>query len=95
MTDTKEVLNLLQEHIFKNIVKVGQNYFLQIEGIPQGSSLSALLCQIYYEHVDQIFFQDLIFPEDDDKSDSLLMRYIDDSLFVSTNLDHAKEYATR
>ncbi|XP_052259795.1 LOW QUALITY PROTEIN: telomerase reverse transcriptase-like [Dreissena polymorpha] len=78
---TETVLQILRSHIFNNIVKVGRQYYLQNEGISQGSILSTLLCNFYYacmEH-DHIALQ----------SDELLMRVVDDYHFVSPSLERA------
>jgi len=42
------VLQLLREHVTDNIVKIGENYYRQTVGIPQGSVLSTLLCSFFY-----------------------------------------------
>ncbi|KAH3716234.1 hypothetical protein DPMN_058953 [Dreissena polymorpha] len=75
------VLQILRSHIFNNIVKVGRQYYLQNEGISQGSILSTLLCNFYYACMerDHIALQ----------SDELLMRVVDDYLFVSPSLESA------
>jgi telomerase reverse transcriptase len=41
-----QVLELLQEHLRRNIVRSGGVYLLQTVGIPQGSVLSTLLCGV-------------------------------------------------
>ena len=42
------VLELLHEHLRKNVVRSGGVYLLQKVGIPQGSVLSTLLCGVFY-----------------------------------------------
>ncbi|XP_077213172.1 telomerase reverse transcriptase isoform X2 [Tasmannia lanceolata] len=49
---------LLCEHVKQNILQVGQNFYLQEVGIPQGSVLSSLLCSFYYGHLER----NVIFP---------------------------------
>jgi telomerase reverse transcriptase len=46
------VLELLHEHLRKNVVRSGGAYLLQKVGIPQGSVLSALLCGVFYAHLE-------------------------------------------
>ncbi|KAF8959478.1 hypothetical protein BDZ97DRAFT_1837353 [Flammula alnicola] len=38
LSKKQEVLALLEEHITENIVKIGQSYYRQTVGIPQGST---------------------------------------------------------
>ncbi|GAA5971226.1 hypothetical protein JCM11641_004195 [Rhodosporidiobolus odoratus] len=73
------LLQLLKEHITTNLVKVGGRLYRQKEGIPQGSVLSSLLCSLFYGDMEK---QKLGFLDD---PDSVLLRYVDDFLFISTN----------
>ncbi|KAL8651782.1 MAG: hypothetical protein Q9210_003066 [Variospora velana] len=74
----QKLLDLLKDHVESNIVKVGKKFFRQKHGIPQGSVLSSLLCNCFYAKLEQ---EHLSFAEDDD---SLLLRLIDDFLFITT-----------
>ncbi|KAI5064199.1 hypothetical protein GOP47_0020869 [Adiantum capillus-veneris] len=47
------VLQILKEHLLRNILRIGQHYYLQVVGIPQGSILSSLLCSLYYGHFER------------------------------------------
>ena len=47
-----QVLELLREHLRRNIVRSGGVYLLQTVGIPQGSVLSSLLCGVFYAHLE-------------------------------------------
>ncbi|KAL8280819.1 hypothetical protein RQP46_006823 [Phenoliferia psychrophenolica] len=78
-TDAKSVmLALVREHVKCNLVKIGGRYFRQRDGIPQGSILSSFLCNLFYAHMEKAVLR---FTRD---QSSLLMRYIDDFLFIST-----------
>jgi len=46
--DASSLLRKLRSHLFHNVVKVGRRYFVQKQGIAQGSTASTLLCNIYY-----------------------------------------------
>jgi len=64
-----EILELLEEHIRENVVKVrtthhyisasdwfhkiGKSYYKQVVGIPQGSVLSSLLCSFFYGDLEE------------------------------------------
>jgi telomerase reverse transcriptase len=95
---TTELLVLLKQHIFENIVKDGQKYYLQTEGIPQGSILSSLLCSLYYGYIELNYLSDLplgLRDDDNDETLGLLMRFVDDFLYLTTSLPHAIEFVTR
>jgi hypothetical protein len=94
----KSVIELLKEHIFEHAVLVhgssGSRIFCQRNGIPQGSVLSTMLCNIYYGKVEQILFQDLF----DDNCTNLgqdahfLARIVDDFFFITTKKDTAERF---
>ncbi|CAG8527299.1 9743_t:CDS:10 [Diversispora eburnea] len=46
--DKKDVLGLLEEHLKNNLIKIGNKFYKQAIGIPQGSVVSTLLCSFYY-----------------------------------------------
>ncbi|KAL8771820.1 MAG: hypothetical protein Q9194_004766 [Teloschistes cf. exilis] len=74
----QQLLYLLRDHVEGNIVKLGKKFFRQKKGIPQGSVLSSLLCNCFYAKLEAT---KLAFVE---KDDSLLLRLIDDFLFITT-----------
>ncbi|XP_069105885.1 telomerase reverse transcriptase-like [Argopecten irradians] len=78
----------LKSHVFNNLVKVGQRHFRQTRGISQGSTLSSMLCSIYCGHMEKELFPPLG-PHD------LLMRIVDDSLFVTPCKDKAIDFLNR
>jgi telomerase reverse transcriptase len=84
--DSTEILTLLTEHIRQNIVKIGKKFYRQKEGIPQGSVLSSLLCNLFYADLEA---QHLAFLQPEQ---SLLLRLIDDFLLITTNPQHAKQF---
>ncbi|CAO3645562.1 unnamed protein product [Cunninghamella echinulata] len=86
---TKNILNLLVEHIKQNTVLYNDELYKQKIGISQGSCLSTLLCNLYYGHVEK---QELSFLKQD--QNGLLLRYVDDFLYVSTNRDFVERFDT-
>ena len=82
----KETLDLLQDHIERNIIKIGKRFFRQKSGIPQGSVLSSLLCNYFYAELER---ECLGFLEG---HQSILLRLIDDFLLITTNKDHARRF---
>lgn len=51
--DRDQILDLLNKHIKKNIVKIGDKYYRQSIGIPQGSVLSPMLCSYLYADLER------------------------------------------
>lgn len=41
-----------------NVLQLDDKFYLQVKGIPQGSTLSSLLCSLYYGHLER----NVIFP---------------------------------
>lgn len=82
--------------------QIGNDYYRQMVGIPQGSVLSALLCSFFYGDLER---QRLPFARDPSNvkcfhcskwiyADILqeLLRLIDDYLFITTSLSQAKHF---
>ncbi|RDB25955.1 Telomerase reverse transcriptase [Hypsizygus marmoreus] len=82
----REILNLLEEHITENIVKIGNDFYRQTVGIPQGSILSALLCCFFYGDLEKRYTN---FKDD---LQNVLLRLIDDYLFITTSHSRAKQF---
>lgn len=80
------VLALLREHIKNNIVKIGKTYYRQMIGIPQGSILSTLLCNFFYGYMEK---HELGFTK---RQDSVLMRLVDDFLFITSDRAVAEQF---
>ena len=80
------MLRLLREHVERNIIKLGKKYYRQKNGIPQGSILSSLLCNLFYAQLER---ESLSFAGD---NDCLLLRMIDDFLLISTQQEKAVRF---
>lgn len=78
------LLGLLEEHVQHNIIKIGEKFFHQKNGIPQGSVLSSILCNFFYGDLEK---NKLSFTLDEN---GLLLRLIDDFLFITLNRDNAE-----
>ena len=85
--DSKAILKLLREHVQRNVVKIDKRFFKQINGIPQGSVLSSLLCNFFYGAFENSCLGFLR------PGESLLLRLIDDFLLITTNQEHARRFA--
>ncbi|KAF7169450.1 hypothetical protein CNMCM5623_002159 [Aspergillus felis] len=80
------LLDLLDEHIRCNLVKVGRKYFRQRNGIPQGSILSSVLCNLFYAQMER---ESLSFL---DPNEAVLLRLVDDFLLITTNTSLAMRF---
>ena len=83
----RQLLQLLQNHVQNNIVKIGKKHLRQKTGIPQGSVLSSLLCSYFYGAFES---EHLGFLMDET---SLLLRLIDDFLLMTTDAKVARRFA--
>ena len=84
--EKEQLLDLLEEHVERNIIKFGKKFFRQKQGIPQGSVLSSLLCNFCYADFEREHLGFL------DGADSLLLRLIDDFLLITTDKSHATRF---
>ncbi|EUC61459.1 telomerase reverse transcriptase [Rhizoctonia solani AG-3 Rhs1AP] len=82
----EETLDLLEEHITDNIVRIGTELYRQVVGIPQGSVLSTLLCAIFYGDLERTRLE---FTKD---AGNLLLRFVDDYLFITTDIKQARTF---
>ena len=84
--DTSELLRLLNEHVQRNIVKIGKKFYRQKLGIPQGSVLSSFLCNYFYADLEKQYLDFLEGP------DCLLLRLIDDFLLITSDMAKAARF---
>ena len=89
-----DVLRVVKTHLFNHVVTLplhegdgSKKVFTQVTGIPQGSVLSPLLCNLYYGHAERKIFgsdqgQEVQLLGLRDKT--LVMRWMDDYLVIST-----------
>ncbi|EDL37055.1 telomerase reverse transcriptase isoform 1 [Mus musculus] len=68
-----------------SVVKIGDRCYTQCQGIPQGSSLSTLLCSLCFGDMENKLFAEV-------QRDGLLLRFVDDFLLVTPHLDQAKTF---
>lgn len=81
-----DLLDLLDEHVRKNLVQMGKTYLRQQSGIPQGSVISNLLCNFFYAQLEHEKLDFLQSP------DSVLLRLVDDFLLVTTDVQKALKF---
>ena len=84
--ERSELVSLLAEHLSMHLIKIGQKFYRQDTGVPQGSILSSILCNCYYgdleaKHLDFI-----------DDSDGVCFRLIDDFLYITPDREKASMF---
>ncbi|KAK1143635.1 Telomerase reverse transcriptase [Aspergillus melleus] len=84
----EDLLDLLDEHLQNNLVKFGRKYFRQRKGIPQGSRVSSLLCNLFYGQMERDVLGFL------DPHEALLLRLVDDFLLITSNSTLAMKFLT-
>lgn len=83
--ETKDdLMQLLREHVERNLVKIGKRFYRQKTGIPQGSILSSILCNFFYAEFEREVLSFALTPG------SLLLRLLDDFCLITTKLEHAE-----
>ncbi|KAK0307142.1 Telomerase reverse transcriptase [Friedmanniomyces endolithicus] len=82
----KAVLDLLEEHVQANLIRIDQRYYRQKRGIPQGSIVSSLLCSYLYAGLESDVLGFLA------EGQTLLLRLIDDFLVISTDRSVADRF---
>ncbi|EPZ34506.1 Telomerase ribonucleoprotein complex - RNA-binding domain-containing protein [Rozella allomycis CSF55] len=88
--DKESLLNLLENHLKHNLVKIGKDYYEQKCGVPQGSILSTLMCSLFYGSMDREHLSYFIANKN-----CLVMRYVDDFICVSLDKDIVDKFVQR
>lgn len=92
----RKIMALLQEHMKSHIVTVqgrhGNRYLVQKQGIPQGSIVSSILCNLYYGNIEQTMLDPCLFSQQSTFTNNestghlhLLVRVVDDFLLITTD----------
>lgn len=87
-----KLLSLLSSHVKMNVVKIGKRFFRQRVGIPQGSVLSSILCNLFYADFERVRLGFLEEVEGEGGVESLLLRQTDDFLLITPHREHAVQF---
>ncbi|KAJ1808902.1 Telomerase reverse transcriptase, partial [Coemansia sp. RSA 2598] len=75
-----DILGTVEKATRQSFVRSSTGFFLQRKGIPQGSVLSTMLCNVYYAQMEREHLDELIDP-----SQTMVMRLVDDFFIVSAS----------
>ncbi|GCC38545.1 hypothetical protein chiPu_0017060 [Chiloscyllium punctatum] len=79
------VFDYFKQMIENSTIRIGDKYYTQCCGIPQGSLLSTLLCSLCYGDMDKKLLSGI-------QEDGLMLRLVDDFLLVTPHLECAKNF---
>ncbi|XP_056336108.1 telomerase reverse transcriptase [Danio aesculapii] len=82
-----DVFQFFQKMLSSYVIHYDQQMFRQVCGIPQGSSVSALLCNLCYGHMEKALLKGIA-------KGGCLMRLVDDFLLITPHLSKATEFLT-
>ncbi|KAJ2228945.1 Telomerase reverse transcriptase [Coemansia sp. RSA 485] len=85
MLSTDEMLNVVERATKQSVIRSSMGFFRQRTGIPQGSVLSTMLCNIYYAQMEHDHLAAVIDP-----SRTMMMRLVDDFFVVSTSREQVE-----
>ncbi|KAM8819529.1 telomerase reverse transcriptase [Rhynchonycteris naso] len=71
--------------VHNHVIRIGGKFYVQCQGVPQGSILSTLLCSLCYGDMESRMFPGL-------QQDGVLLRLVDDFLLVTPHLAQAKAF---
>ncbi|WFD00878.1 RNA-directed DNA polymerase [Malassezia yamatoensis] len=84
LTNAKQVLSQIHSHVTQTLVRFGCNLYRQRNGVPQGSVLSTILCNLLLAEIERAAGL---------ASDAgCLMRYTDDFLYLTPSLLDAQRF---
>ena len=82
-----EIIRFVKSFLETMTATVNNKIYSIDKGVPQGWPLSSALCNLYFGHMENMRFSDV-----SESQTSLCLRYMDDYLYISTNLKHAEEF---
>uniref|UniRef100_A0A671RMH8 Telomerase reverse transcriptase n=1 Tax=Sinocyclocheilus anshuiensis TaxID=1608454 RepID=A0A671RMH8_9TELE len=82
-----DVFQFFQKMLSSYIIHHDNKMFRQVCGIPQGSSVSALLCNLCYGHMENSLLKGIA-------KGGCIMRLVDDFLLITPHLSKATEFLT-
>ncbi|KAF6001024.1 hypothetical protein F1559_001441 [Cyanidiococcus yangmingshanensis] len=84
---TSDIIAWLRRTVGKNLVLLrnGEGILVQRHGVPQGLPISSLLCDFHLGQFERSCFRDIVCAQNREDALTLMIRYVDDVLFVTSN----------
>ncbi|XP_048193287.1 telomerase reverse transcriptase-like [Perognathus longimembris pacificus] len=83
--DSRGLFDFFLHFVYHSIMRIGKRFYIQSQGLPQGSILSPLLCSLCYGDMENTLLSEI-------QQDGVLLRLIDDFLFVTPHKAKAKAF---
>ena len=79
--ESTQIISLLQNSLQQNYFTFNGNFYLQPDGLPMGSPLSSILSEIFLQHIEHTYIEDI------KKQFNIIFygRYVDDILILYNN----------
>ncbi|KAG9281482.1 telomerase reverse transcriptase [Astyanax mexicanus] len=81
-----EVLQFFKEMLSSYVIQHDQRWFRQVRGVPQGSAVSTMLCNLCYGHMENSLLKNIT------EKGGCLMRLVDDFLLITPKLSKAVHF---
>ncbi|XP_023241572.1 telomerase reverse transcriptase-like, partial [Centruroides sculpturatus] len=85
--DLNNIIRIIKIYVTNCIVKIGKIYYRLNKGISQGGSLSMMLCNLYLAALEKECLSEF-----GKNSEELLMRFVDDFIFITPFKDRADHF---
>ncbi|KAM4875939.1 telomerase reverse transcriptase [Thomomys bottae] len=82
---SSDLFDFFLSFVHSSVVRIGSRYYVQCQGIPQGSILSPLLCSLCYGDMENKLLAEI-------QQDGVLLRLVDDFLLVTPHLSKAEAF---
>lgn len=83
--EKNDLMQMFKKSIKNNTIKYKNLEYQQQKGIPQGSILSTILCNLFFAQLDKTYFNKII-------TKGIILRYVDDFLIVTTEKQEIKNF---
>ncbi|KAL7868907.1 hypothetical protein SRHO_G00102910 [Serrasalmus rhombeus] len=81
-----DVLQFFKQMLSSYVIQYDQKWFRQVRGVPQGSAVSTMLCNLCYGHMENSLLKNIT------EKGGCLMRLVDDFLLITPKLSKAVQF---
>ncbi|XP_030645421.1 telomerase reverse transcriptase [Chanos chanos] len=82
----RDIFNFFKQMLTSYVIQFEKNTFRQVRGIPQGSAVSTMLCNLCYGHMESALLSHVT------EKGGCLMRLVDDFLLITPKLNKAMSF---